>query len=32
VYLKDIDKTKRNHHFPWCGDDAYALTLGVVAP
>ncbi len=25
-------KTKRRHHRPWCGGDAYALTWGVVCP
>ena len=30
--LKDIGKTKRTHHRPWCGDDDYVLGLGVIKP
>ena len=30
--LKDINKTKRTHHRPWCGDDASALGWGVIKP
>ncbi len=30
--LKDIDETKRTHHRPWCGDDAYVLGWGVIKP
>ena len=30
--MKDIDETKRTHHRPWCGDDAYALGWGVIKP
>jgi hypothetical protein len=32
VRLKDIGKTKRTHHCPWCGDDAYVLGWGVIKP
>ncbi len=28
--LKDLSKTKRTRHRPWCGDDAYALGWGVI--
>jgi hypothetical protein len=32
VRLKDFNKTKRTHHLLWCGDDAYALSWGVIKP
>jgi hypothetical protein len=32
VRLKEISKTKRTHHRPWYGDDAYVLGWGVIKP
>jgi hypothetical protein len=30
VLWRELDQTKRMGHRPWCGDDAYALGLGVL--
>jgi hypothetical protein len=32
VRLTNFDQTKCIGHHPWCGDDAYVLTLGIVMP
>ena len=32
VLPREWYQTKRKHHHPWCGDDAYALGLGDLKP
>jgi len=29
---RDYAQTKRNRHYPWCEDGAYALGLGALTP
>jgi hypothetical protein len=31
LWCKDT-QTKGTHHFPWCGDDTYALGWGIIKP